>query len=314
MLKRLRDMAKKAVPRRYGLPDFGKPELPAGVELFDIRTVDALQPHAEDWDRLFAEVTPFTAFLSRSWMEAFFKHMVHAPEAWCCLFLYEAGRLTGVLPLVAGYAFVLPGVRLQLFKLPYHLMHTSGTDALLLPGGEERVMAHFFRYLGGRRGLWPFLSYKHLPENYPGARLFAGGDFAGMCAVRKPAGFESYIPVAGSGEGYTAGLAGKFRQNLRRAAAAFEGLPAAEFVFCDRARPVDELFDRFLTAEDQCWKGERGSSVKASPDSAAMMREAAAGLAAAGELAMSFLEVGGKVAAAHYAMRHGRVLYILKMG
>ncbi len=307
-------MISRVLIRRHGIPDFHGGSLPKGSELHDVRTVEELKRHAQSWDRLYEEASPFTPMLSRPWVEAFFRHMVKKPEEWLCLLVYESGQLVGVLPLVASYALGLPGLWVQLFKLPYHMMHTSGTDALIRPGREAEVMRLFYRHLRSRRGLLPFLSLKHVPEHYPSPRLCVTGQHEGMCAVCKPAGLECYIPVSGSGAEYTAELSRKFRQNLRRAAAAFEKHSTPSFVFDDQARPVADLFDLFLEVEDHCWKGERCSSIKALPESAALMRDAAQSLSEQGKMVFSFLEDDDRPVATHYALCSGRTLYILKMG
>ncbi|MCC7299788.1 MAG: GNAT family N-acetyltransferase [Verrucomicrobia bacterium] len=304
-------MIKKVVSKQYGLPDPWSFRPPAGIRLVDVRTIEELDQHAQEWNDLFQKADRLTPMLSFPWMRAFFKHQVTSPERWLCLFAYENDRLIGIMPLMSSYAFRALGLSLRLFKLPYHYAHTSGTDCIAAPG-QEHVFGLFMDYLNSLPLSIPCLSLKHLPDHYPSVRYLNAGKHK-LSFVQKSAGTEAFIPLPGTAEAYTAGLSGKLRQNLRRAARDLEKLPDVQFRFRENTRSAQNNTARFLEVESRNWKGERETTIRNFPGSAEVFEEAAAGFTAQNLMAFSFLESGDRSIAAHYAMRNGRILYILKM-
>jgi hypothetical protein len=301
----------KVVSKHYDLPDPWDFRPPEGIQLLDVRTLEDLAEHADAWNRLLQQADRQSPILSYAWMHGFFKNLVKPPESWLCLFIYENKQLTGVLPLVSSYAYQIPGFSLRLFKLPYHIAHTGGTDCLTLPGRED-ILDLFLSYLNRLPRTLPVLSFKHVPEHYPSIQYFARKRHK-MCAAKIPAGAEGYLPLPKNEALFLAGLSGKFRQNLRRATRELEKIPDLRFRFFETSRPAKENARRFLEVEPLNWKGARGTAVIQFPGSAETFTEAAEELAAQHRMAFSFLESGDRTIAAQYAMINGRILYILKM-
>lgn len=299
------------VSKQYSLPERRETQLPGNIRLVDVRTLDELASHEEAWNALFIKADRLSPLLSYPWMRAFFENLVRPPEKWLCLLAYENDMLIGILPLVSSYAFRILGFSLHLFKLPYHYAHTSGTDGLTLPGREE-VFGVFMEYLKSFPRTLPCLSLKHVPEHYASVKYTARNPRT-LCVVKKPAGFECFIDLPESAEKYTAGLHSKFRQNLRRSARELEKIPDVRFLFCDQTRTAQENTARFLEVETRCWKGRDKTAVQNFPGCAEIFTAAAEGLAQQEMMCLSFLESGEKTIAAHYAMRGGRTMYILKM-
>ncbi len=301
----------KIVSKQYSLPDPWKYQPPAGIRLADVRTIEELDKHADAWNGLFQKAVRLSPMLSYPWLRAFFKHQVTSPERWLCLFAYENDQLIGIMPLMSSYAFRVLGFSLRLFKLPYHYAHTSGTDCLTLPGREE-VFSLFMDYLNSIPRSIPCLSLKHVPDHYPSVRYLNTGKHR-LCFVQKSAETEAFISLPKTSAEYSAGLAGKLRQNLRRAARELEKLPDVQFRFHENTRSAKENTARFLDVETRNWKGQRKTTIRDFPGSAAVFEEAAEGLAAQNMMMFCFLESGDRSIAAHYSMRNGRTLYILKM-
>ncbi len=301
----------KVVSKHYDLPDRWNFRPPAGIRLVDVRTIEELDQHAAGWNELYSQAGRLTPMLSYPWMRAFFRNQVTAPERWLCLFAYENERLIGIMPLMSSYAVRVLGFSLRLFKLPYHYAHTSGTDCLTLPG-REGVISLFMDYLNSIPRSIPCLSLKHIPDHYPSVRYLNTGKHR-LCFVQKSAGTEAVLPLPKTAGEYSAGLAGKLRQNLRRAARELEKLPDVQFRFHEITRSAKENTTRFLDVEQRNWKSERGTTIRDFPGSAAVFEEAAEGLAAANQMMFCFIESAGRPIAAHYSMRNGRTLYILKM-
>jgi hypothetical protein len=312
MKKQIKKILSPVLSKRYGLPGAWKYRPPDGIRLVDVRSLDELAEHAGAWNELFRQADRLSPMLSYPWMSAFFQNLVAPPERWLCLFAYENERIIGIFPLVASYSYRFMKYSLQLFKLPYHFAHTSGTDCLTLPGRED-IFGVFLDYLNCIPSVFPCFSFKHIPEHYASIKYFAREDHK-MCVVRKPAGFEDFIPVPESAEKYFSGLSANFRKNLNKASRKLEELKDISFRFCENTRSAQENTARFLDAENRCWKGRRETSIKNYPDSARMFEMAAEGLSGQGMMAFSFLETGDKTIAAQYAMRVNRTLHIPKMG
>ena len=312
MKKQIKKILSLAVSKQCGLPGSWKYQPPAGIRLVDVRSIEELAEHAEAWNELFRKADRLSPLLSYPWLSAFFQSLITPQERWLCLFAYENDRIIGIFPLVASYSYRFMGYSLQLFKLPYHFAHTSGTDALTLPGRED-IFDVFFDYLNHIPSVFPVFSFKHVPEHYPAIKYFSSPKHK-MCAVRKAAGFEDFVLVPGSAAEYFAGLSANFRKNLNKASRKLEDLKDVKFRFCENTRSVQENTARFLDVENIGWKGRRETSIKNYPDSARMFEMAAEGLSSAGMMAFSFLEAGDKTIAAQYAMLSNRTMYCLKTG
>jgi hypothetical protein len=303
------------LPRRVSalniLPDSWEFHPPAGIRIADVRSFEDLAEHADAWAELFRKADRLSPLLSYPWMNAFFQNMVTPSERWLCLFAYENDRIIGIFPLVASYSYRFMKYSLLLFKLPYHFAHTSGTDCLTLPGRED-IFGVFLDYLNHIPSVFPCFSFKHVPEHYTSIKYFSGKKHK-MCVVRKPAGFEDFIPIQGSAEKYISRLSSKFRRNLNKACRDLEELKIINFLFCENTRSIQENTARFLETENHCWKGKRETSIKNYPSSARMFEIAAESLARQGMMAFNFLEASDKTIAAQYAMQSNRTMYILKM-
>jgi len=301
----------KIVSKQYGLPEKWNYQPPAGIRLVDVRSLEELAEHAEAWNELFQQTDRLSPFLSCPWMTAFFRNLVNPPERWLCLFAYENDRLIGVFPLVASYSYRFMGLALQLFKLPHHFAHTSSTDGIVLPGRED-IYGVFLDYLNHIPRVFPCLSLKHITEHYASIKYFARKNHR-MCAVKMPAGFETFIPLPESSEKYFSELSQNSRKNLNRRARELEKIPDVRFLFRESSRSVHENTTRFLETESCGWKGKEKTAVKNFSGSAETFEEAAEALTRQGMMAFSFLETGDKTIAAHYAMLNKRTMYILKM-
>lgn len=311
MNKHIKNILSLVVSKQYGLPGSWQYQPPAGIRLIDVRSIEELAEHADAWHKLFQQTDKVSPMLSYPWLSAFFQNIVTPPERWLCLFAYEHDRLVGIFPLVASYSYRFMSVSLQLFKLPYHFAHTSGTDCLTLPGRED-ILGVFLDYLNHIPSVFPCFSFKHIPAHYAAVKYFSQKDHK-MCVVQKPAGFEDFIPVQESAEQYNSKLSSKFRRNLNKACRDIEVLKPVNFRFCENTRSIQENTARFLETENHCWKGERETSIKNYPSSARMFEIAAESLSRQDMIVFNFLETGDKTIAAQYAMRGNRTMYILKM-
>lgn len=120
----------------------------------------------------------------------------------------------------------------------------------------------------------------------------------------------------GSWEAYTQGLSSKWIQNLKRLrkrAAEQFGAVTTE-TLAPGAGEVDTLLDTVMQVEASGWKGRRGSAMLRKEWIGRFFRLYARHAAARGELRVSLLRFGSRVAAVELALEAHRRLWQLKIG
>lgn len=310
--KHLKKIVSLIISKKHDLPIPWKFSPPPGIRFVDVRNLDELANHAAAWNELFAKSVQISPQLSYQWLSPFFKHKVTSPEQWLCLFAYRNEQLVGVMPLVAGYSMGFAGAGMKLFKLPYHIISTSGVDCLVLPG-EESIIGTFFDYLKKNPCGYPVLSFKFIPGHYPSAKYFTGGR-SGLQVIQRPAGFENFIPLPENLESYIATFSSNFKKYLKKNSKKLAELPEVKFTFADTSHNTEENCVRFMDVEHSNWKGERQSSLKADPGDAGLFTDAAIGFAQLNMMNFNFIETEGKAIAGQYSIRAGKTLYIPKIG
>lgn len=109
-------------------------------------------------------------------------------------------------------------------------------------------------------------------------------------------------------------LSKRRRQDLRRAARRAAELGEVTYDLVDAGEDLDERLDEFVAVEAGGWKTRAGTALACQPEQQHFFRTYAQALAARGQLRLSFLRIGGEVAAAQYAVQHADRLWLLKIG
>lgn len=301
-----------AIPAAPGLlPAPWKFPPPPGLAILDVRSADELAKHADAWAELLTRSRAASPMLSYPQISAFFEELVRPPEAWTCLFAYEGGRLRAVFPLIAARAVRVLGRGILFLKTPYDIMHTGGVDCLTADGDEAMVDV-FLDYLGKMPRNWPLIRLRELPEHSPSMVHRAAGGLRNRSVTQETAA-ENFIAISGD-EDFRAAFSSNFRRQLKRGTRSIEKLAEPAFLLRENQRSVAENMRRFEDVEDAGWKGEEKSSVKSDPAAAAFFRTAAERFQRFGWMEWNFLETAGQPIAAHYAVRVGRTLFLLKIG
>ena len=193
-----------------------------------------------------------------------------------------------------------------------HDDHTRAGDALLELGQEREVFVALLRAAfraepwrfslelsGVRKGSPTFLAL--LPESPIGT----------FELLEEEPG--SYLPVEGTIDEFRARLGDNFRRNLRKSGNRLGREPGASIRFLAGAEADPALLERFLALEASGWKGREGTSIERDPSLLAFYRALVGRFAASGWLEWHFLEIGGRLAAAHLAVRFGAALVLLKI-
>ena len=275
-----------------------------------VERLDALAPHREAWDELALAAPQGLPMLSHAWVSAFLLHRVAAPATWRVLLAFRGDELVGVLPLVRTPHEQLGGNRPRL-RLPRDL-HTRSGDAVLAAGVEHEALSAM---IAEARRLEPRLfsiDFSGVREGSPTIAALAAGT-AKVTALDAPDERGSYVAVAGTMDEFRATLGDNFRRNLKKAGNRFEREPGAGVRLLSGPSAHPALLDDFLALEAAGWKGAEGTAIAADPSLVAFYRTLVSNLAAKGWLEWHFLDIGGKPAAAHLAVRFGRALVLLKI-
>jgi CelD/BcsL family acetyltransferase involved in cellulose biosynthesis len=105
------------------------------------------------------------------------------------------------------------------------------------------------------------------------------------------------------------------RQDLRRAARRAEELGTVTYDLGDASgADLDGRLDDFVAVEAGGWKTRAGTALACQPEQRLFFRTYAHEMARQGLLRLSFLRIGGEVAAAQYAVQHADRLWLLKIG
>lgn len=283
----------------------------AGIQIIQVRTLEELADHADSWNKMLEESPTGSPMQSYPQISAYLETQLTPSDNWFCLFAYIQGELIGVLPLILVRSFRLPWYSVCILKTPYDVLHTGSVDCLASPGRED-VIEVFVRHLMRSRIL-PVIRIREIAESSP-TLTHLKNPCGALVAVRFHSGAENFIDVPQDFEAYRADFSTNFRRQLKRGGKKFDELPGGQFRCRDLLRTVSENFDRFERVEDAGWKGVSDSSLRAMPANLRLFRLAAERFNRLGWMEWNFLEAGDQTIAAHYAVRKGRVLYLLKIG
>ena len=278
------------------------------LRIIEESTPEGLDRHGEAWDAQVSASPQVSPVLSYSWMRAFLELRIPLAVRWSCLFAYDGERLAAVLPLVEDGMRGFPPARTVRLSAPRNVFHTTRVDAL----ASDRFSTEcFVKFLKSSRRAWPIISLRALPADSP---TIAGAGRAGSFVRVRESGGENFISLPGSFSDYASRLDGKFLRELRRRLRKLEALGQVAFLLRESSRPIRENLERFVEVEDSGWKGDGHSSIRQIPGESGFYLRAAEGLARHGWLEWNFLELDGRTIAAHFALRNGRTLYVLKIG
>jgi len=275
------------------------------VEVRIAKSLDALEEHAEAWDRLAMASFERLPQLSHAWVSSFLEHC-SGGAPWHCLFAYQGTELVGVLPLIH-----VPG----LFVSPASWkrdLHTQVAHPLLASGAAPTALVTLveaaFKLAPRLRMRWyrvrvgsPVLASLPVLESR-------------MRVIRPLSGRGSLVRTTGRYQDFEATLHRNFRRNTGKAArrAARDHSMAFQFFDGDEAQNSEHL-QRFLRVEDSGWKGAAGTSIARSPDLVAFYQTLTQRLAKNGWLEWHTLELDGELAACHLAVRMGGAVALPKI-
>lgn len=251
---------------------------------------------SRDWDDLALEAEGGLPTLSSGWVAALVEHRLPADCTWRALLAWSDDRLVGVLPLLVrsgrlGTTLVAPDDP-QTAVLSWH--------PLLAPGVEGPALAALHAALPRHR-MTTFARMRTdtaLPA-LAGVTVFEGADLPG-----------SVVSTRGSLSDLESRLGSNFTRNLSKAGrrASRQG---AEYRFVTGEAAADPaLLQAFLAMEGSGWKGAEGTAIVGQPSLVAFYTSLCRRMAERGWLEWHVLDLEGRPAAMHLAVRFGRAVVL----
>ena len=279
----------------------------SSVQVRVATSLEALEEHADSWDRLALASPERLPMLSHAWVASFLETCNPEGSPWACLFAYAGEDLIGVLPLLRRRRFGfsrLVGPVDNHTDFAHPLLSTDrAVEALeaLVDAAGELYPGLWMRFYGIRDSS-PLLPA--LPALEPRYRI-----------LRPTVDDGSFVDTSGSFEAYQTELSSSFRRSLRsaRRKAEQEHVLDFEVVAGAEAARTDLLAD-FIRVEAAGWKGQSGSAIACDPARVAFYTALAQRLANRGWLEWNLARFDGTVVAAHFGVRLGSSLLLPKGG
>jgi CelD/BcsL family acetyltransferase involved in cellulose biosynthesis len=255
---------------------------------------------ADSWASLVQPSSPPTHQFD--WIRACAEQLVN-PSQLCVLMLGSPDRPRAVAPLVVNRgAFTrleLLGVR-ELHE-PTDLIYRNGSDAAELAAELARL------------GL-PLAFDRVMADSLTVEAIRAAWRGRGVVVSRPSQGYPYLIPSESWAQAEPPLDAGR-RSDLRRARRRAQQMgPVAVQIVSPAAADVDSLLDEFFHVEAASWKGRQGTALAVDALRGRFFRCYAAHACRAGTLRLCVLRIGGRPAAAQFAIESGHRFWLLKIG
>ncbi len=121
-----------------------------------------------------------------------------------------------------------------------------------------------------------------------------------------------YVQVVSDWASFESTVPARRRKKIRRCRRRLEELGSLTIELVDGSRDLNGLLQEGFAIESSGWKGEEGTAILASPETARFYREVADWAAARGWLRLWFLRLDGKALAFAFCIEHGGAHYDLE--
>lgn len=250
---------------------------------------------AREWAAL-ADRTGAVPFSRPGWVEAWARAHDVAVEA---LVVRRHGRLTGLLPLVAGR-------RRAIVPADWHtpvVEAVAADDETLEVLGEALAVA-------GR-----VVDLSFVVDSGPTSRVIGAALAAGGFHLRRRSAMDSpYVDLGGSAASYFDGLDRRKRSELRRRRRRLEEAGSVAFEVHDGSEGLDGLLDEGFAVEAAGWKADTETAIVSAPATEALYREVARWASQERMLRLAFVRLDGRPIAFDYCLEAAGVHYLLKTG
>ena len=277
------------------------------LKLLRLEHEAALADHVAAWDKLAARLPQTQPMLLPAWFLSYVEHKLTPGESWVVHLAYLDGELAGVLPIVLSGRWPRRYARVP---CDYH---TENGDLPLDPTTAAQVLPVLLSTaLEHEKGV-RWISLSGIRDDSP--TLPALESLTSRWHVHRAAEVVgSSIPLSGSPEAWRAQISKNLRSDMRRKvnAAARDGLGEPEIRF-DGGEDADPAFlEEVMRIEASGWKGRDDVAISSKAGSRRKYEALAQHLAEVGRLEWHTLRYGGRLAAAHMAVRMDPGLMLLR--
>ena len=287
----------------------------AGLHLERVTDGTGLRELASEWNGLLAESATGSLFLRHEWLSTWWDVFGADFELRLLLVRDAGGALLGAAPLMTGRG---PGklrgrLRHLLFVGQQGETHAEHLDVLVRRDAAGEVVGELARGIREETGRWDVLLFERMPAESPTlAALESALGASGLQVERLRPQASPYLPLPGAWDDLLAAKSRNFRRQWKNSRNRLAGQGDVRLLLAGRDVALDEAFDRLVTLHHSRWGDNEGSF--RTPRYVEFHRRLSRVLAAADDLLLALLEVGGETVAARYDFVHGGKVWCFQGG
>jgi hypothetical protein len=235
----------------------------------------------------------------------------HFADANTALFeLRHAGVLQTMLPMATRTRSML-GLHLRHWASPGNFYWQFGYP---IGGGDgAKLLAALLAQLRLRRD-WDVMDIgPMLVSSPPAAALLSAGQGLGLRPELRARRLHHLVVASGPWASYFAGVSRNLRDTVGNGQRRLQRQGPLSLVAYPGGPDLDAHLHAFYALEASGWKGKEGTAIACNPKTRAFYTGLAHEAAAAGQLQLYEMTVGGRLVAADYCITHGGVVHPLKI-
>ncbi len=215
------------------------------------------------------------------------------------------GELVAVLPFEKQ---TLKKGRLTVPIVQLFYQNEMGVDDILSKVDLAPLLGAIKKALRGSAGYFALIRWQCVLASGHATR------YCHLASLIKVTHASKYLAFEQGFDAFWAGYSSKFRKTLTKKIRKAEESGVLRLRCVTDPDELTEAFEVFLALEDSGWKGERGSSIRKQPVKLAYHETLLDTYGCIGKLQINLLYLGDQPLAAHFGIRIGQRLYLLKIG
>lgn len=286
---------------------------PTGVDLVVERVAPAQWHRIQDWDQAVTGSSNPSVFLTRDWIESWWRCFGEGLEPWLLRVAEPGGPTLGLAPLYLG---PLPTrVPLPVRRLGLLGDQAVGSEYLGLVarvGGETDVARVVLDHLAAAAGRWDLADLTGLVDGDAAGEALERGIVERAARVRRERHPCSVAWLPGDFDTYLAGLGSRFRQSYRQRASKLHRTCQVRFLLTGSEEELRPHLAGLYRMHQEHWTARGYPGSFADERMRRFYLEVSRRLLAAGRLRFWHLEVDGVIRASQFGFTFGGVLHSLQ--
>lgn len=273
-----------------------------------IRNIDGLAGLEVSWNAAVSASNNPSVFLSYEWFHAWVKNFAADLDLFILL-AWKENNLVGIMPLHA-----VKHKRSATTLCSLSNPHTCKFDIVLPEQGSSEVLAAMLSRLNNELP-WMRLELSYVPESAKNIALLETfprtliGGFRTECQMESP-----YAKIDTTWQDYLDSRDKKVRKNWDYFERKLNKEGQVEVVTITDTSSIDNMLQQAYAIEQASWKGDHGSAIANSTNTADFYHDLAQGMSRKGEFQLHFLRLDGKAIAFDYCLLHEDRYSVLKTG